>query len=73
MKKSITAAAFLVLLGITSRKKEGLDGVFNHTYEFYQLGAAYDNDVKNALWEYNLSREFDGLVFVNKTTACMPL
>jgi erythromycin esterase len=46
-----------------------LDQLFNRSYRFYQLGAGYDNKLENAIWEYNLYKEFDGLVFISKTVA----
>jgi erythromycin esterase-like protein len=50
-----------------NRNDAALHTVFDKPYDTYQLGAGYDNNIKNALWTYNYSKEFDGLIFIAKT------
>jgi erythromycin esterase len=43
------------------------------SYQVFQMGAVYDNKVKNALWTYNISKEFDGIVFLDTVSPLTPL
>lgn len=50
-----------------------LTNVFDNTYDFYNIGADYYGKEEDVVVSVNLTKEFDGIIFISKTTAFSPM
>jgi erythromycin esterase len=54
---------------MTNNNTQLFNSVFDNDIPTFWIGATFDNNIENALFDLNMKKEFDGFIFVNKTTA----